>query len=139
MLEPLSGYLHLGAKLSQDVNFHGEAYNFGPSTDQNYSVSELISEMSKYWDRVLWNDTSKEKTHLHEAGLLKLNCDKALADLSWKPTLKFEETVKMTVEWYRHYYQNSQQDDVGSVYDFTLSQIEIYSQLAKQRKMSWAV
>ena len=95
--------------------------------------------MSKYWDRVLWNDTSKEKTHLHEAGLLKLNCDKALADLSWQPTLKFEETVKMTVEWYRHYYQNSQQDDVGSVYDFTLSQIEIYSQLAKQRKMSWAV
>ena len=95
--------------------------------------------MSKYWDRVLWNDVSKEKTHLHEAGLLKLNCDKALADLSWQPTLKFEETVKMTVEWYRHYYQNSQQDDVGSVYDFTLSQIEIYSQLAKQRKMSWAV
>ena len=30
-------------------------------------------------------------------------------------------------------------DDVEFVYDFTLSQIEIYSQLAKQRKMSWAV
>ena len=39
--------------------------------------------------------------HLHEAGLLKLNCDKALFDLKWLPTMQFAETVKMTVDWYK--------------------------------------
>jgi CDP-glucose 4,6-dehydratase len=139
VLEPLSGYLQLGANLYQDITNHGEAYNFGPPADQNYSVRELIDEMSKYWDRVRWKDISQYKKHLHEAGLLKLNCDKALADLNWKPTLKFEETVKMTVKWYRYYYENSQKSNPRSVYDYTLSQIEGYSHLAEQRKMSWAV
>ena len=101
VLEPLSGYLVLAANLANDVTNHGEAYNFGPSADQNYPVSKLIDEMSKYWDQVKWNDISGSKNHVHEAGLLKLNCDKALFDLDWHSTLEFNETVKMTVEWYR--------------------------------------
>jgi len=139
VLEPLSGYLLLGANLSQEKTYHGEAYNFGPPADQNYSVSELIHEMSKYWDQVRWNEASREEKHLNEAGLLKLNCDKALADLNWKSTLKFDETVKMTVEWYRNYYHNNQIGAHGLVYDFTLSQIEYFSNLAKQRNILWEV
>jgi CDP-glucose 4,6-dehydratase len=134
VLEPLSGYLLLGVDLSKNIAHHGKAYNFGPPADQNYSVSELIDEMSKYWDRVRWNDISQDRDHLHEAGLLKLNCDKALADLRWKPALKFKETVKMTVEWYRHYYQNNTE----SMYSYTISQIEAYTKLAIERKLSWA-
>jgi len=135
VLEPLSGYLALGAALSTNQELHGEAYNFGPPADQNHSVRELIDEMSCYWGSVRWNDTSIAQQHLHEAGLLKLNCDKALFDLQWKPTLAFKETVEMTVEWYRHYYQNS----TASIYDFTISQIEAYTKLASERKLSWAV
>jgi hypothetical protein len=44
----------------------------------------------------------------------------------------------MTVEWYKNYYQNYKQDNAYSIYDFTVSQIEEYSQLAKQRGMLWA-
>ena len=135
VLEPLSGYLALGASLVSTKQFHGEAYNFGPPAHQNHPVKELINEMAKYWDHVKWNDVSKSEEHLHEAGLLKLNCDKALFDLCWMPTLQFEETVRMTVEWYRHYYQATD----NSIYDFTISQIEEYTQLASQREMGWAI
>ncbi len=33
--------------------------------------SELIDEMSKYWDYVRWNDVALTKEHVHEAGVLK--------------------------------------------------------------------
>ncbi len=106
VLEPLSGYLRLGMKLTQDASLHGEAYNFGPSANQNYSVHRLISEMQKYWSSVRWRDVSKKKKSFHEAGLLKLNCDKALSDLDWLPNLTFEETVKFTTRWYKTFYQD---------------------------------
>ncbi len=133
VLEPLSGYLALAVNLAQSNRNHGDAYNFGPSADQNYSVSKLIDEMSKYWDKVRWKDVS-EGDHVHEAGLLKLNCDKALFDLDWHSALCFEETVKMTVDWYRHYYQNHSE----SMHDYTVKQIEEYTKIAKLRRISWA-
>jgi CDP-glucose 4,6-dehydratase len=134
VLEPLSGYLHLAEDLYLGGNNHGKAYNFGPSTNQNYSVSNLIDEMSKYWSQVKWNDASLDKKYVHEAGLLKLNCDKALFDLEWTPTLEFEETVKMTVEWYKEYYKNKKH----SMYDFTVDQIDTYTKIAKINNIAWA-
>ena len=91
--------------------------------------------MQKHWDHVRWNDVSQSQDHLHEAGLLKLNCDKALFDLSWQPTLQFEDTVRMTVEWYKNYYQNKD----NSMQNFAIAQIEEYMQLAVQRGFQWAI
>jgi CDP-glucose 4,6-dehydratase len=132
VLEPLRGYLLLAAKLSIDSSLNGEAYNFGPPANQNYSVRELINEMSSHWDLVRWNDVSNAKAQLHEAGLLKLNCDKALFDLQWQPILEFKETVLMTLEWYRHFYQNSP----DSMYNFSISQIEDFTKLDNDRNFS---
>ena len=126
VLEPLSGYLTLAASLYKSKMHHGEAYNFGPSSNQNHSVKRLIDEMSKYWSKIKWNDVSSDTENVHEAGLLKLNCDKALFDLNWKSTLNFEETVRLTVEWYKEYYQNKDK----SMYDFTVDQIELYKKAA---------
>ncbi|MDC3234552.1 CDP-glucose 4,6-dehydratase [Candidatus Puniceispirillum sp.] len=134
VLEPLSGYLVLALNLAKSRTKHGEAYNFGPPAHQNHPVSGLINEMAKYWGNVRWNDVSQSQEHLHEAGLLKLNCDKALFDLQWLPTLEFEETVRLTVEWYRAYYKSKE----GSMHDITIGQIEEYSNLARKRLISWA-
>tara|TARA_B110000008_G_C16975104_1_gene565531 strand:+ start:2215 stop:3315 length:1101 start_codon:yes stop_codon:yes gene_type:complete len=135
VLEPLSGYLSLAKALSESNELHGEAYNFGPSSNQNYSVSKLIEEMSKHWDQVRWNDISKSKEYFHEAGLLKLNCDKALFDLNWRPTLRFPEMVKMTVDWYILYYENNNE----SIYELTSKQIEDYVKLAKLQDITWSI
>ena len=133
VLEPLSGYIALAMNLYEDNINHGEAYNFGPSSNHNYPVSKLIDEMSKYWDKIKWNDVSNNKQHVHEAGLLKLNCDKVLMDLEWYSALDFEETVRMTAEWYKEYYQNKSE----SMYDFSVNQILTYTTIAKSKKIAW--
>jgi CDP-glucose 4,6-dehydratase len=138
VLEPLSGYLMLAVALTEETGLHGEAYNFGPSDDLNHPVSDLIDEMSQYWENVAWNDVSKNNEDLHEAGLLKLNCDKALSDLKWVPTLKFSETVSMTVEWYKEYYQKRETGSHFSMQGRTIKQIDEYTQLAKKRRIFWA-
>jgi len=133
VLEPLSGYLLLGSLLAQKKINNGEAYNFGPPANQNYSVRALINEMSIIWGNVKWTDTSQTNMNHHEAALLKLNCDKALADLDWTSNLNFEETVRMTIEWYKAFYEG----DERLMYDFTLSQINEYSKIAKNRNQFW--
>ena len=139
VLEPLSGYLHLGCELSNSDCINGEAYNFGPSSDQNFSVKDLIDEMAKNWEDVRWKDTSTKVNSINEAGLLKLNCDKALADLSWSPTLKFDETVQLTVDWYKAFYSKENQSKESEMLDFTENQIKIYTDLANKRKVKWAL
>ena len=134
VLEPLSGYLCLADNLFKHNHNHGEAYNFGPSSYKNYPVSKLIDEMAKYWDQIKWNDVSTDISNLPEAGLLKLNCDKALFDLKWHSVLNFEETIKMTVQWYKEYYKKSNK----SMHDFTINQIEAYTKAASSIDLSWA-
>ncbi len=134
VLEPLSGYLALASSLVNDYSIHGEAYNFGPPANQDFPVRNLIDEMSKYWTKVKWIDMSKNNNMNHEAGLLKLNCDKALFELNWLPTLRFEETVKMTVEWYKLYYQK----DSRSMFNFSTNQINEFVTIANSRSISWS-
>ncbi|MDB4683949.1 CDP-glucose 4,6-dehydratase [bacterium] len=129
VLEPLSGYLKLGHALYENNVYNGEAYNFGPSASQDKTVVNLIKEMSKHWDQVSWNDASPMQGKLTEAVLLKLNCDKALSHLNWLPTMTFEETVSMTVQWYKYYYVNNG----NTMLDYSLNQIAEYSRLANKR------
>ena len=133
VLEPLSGYLSLGAILNNKTNIHGQAFNFGPKPKQNKSVQELISEMSKNWTgSSKWKDISLSVNHLPEAGLLSLNCDKAKKLLNWEPVLNFQETIKLTVDWYKNFYSYKQ------TYPFMISQINNYTELAKKRSLAWA-
>ena len=132
VLEPLSGYLLMGQKLFEDPELNGEPFNFGPNADQNYRVGELIEEMRKHWPGADVEAVSDAVDQKKEATLLKLCCDKALHLLSWKQTLNYQETVQLTVEWYRKYYD--QNEDVFSV---TYKQIEDYIHLASKRQQIW--
>jgi CDP-glucose 4,6-dehydratase len=121
VLEPLSGYMTLGEKLV-NKELHGEAFNFGPNTHHMLSVLELVTEMSRHWDLARWTEQPKTEEEIVEAGLLKLNCDKALHQLGWSAQLDFQQTVKMTAEWYREYYAGNQEPR-----QYTESQIAAYS------------
>ena len=44
VLEPLR-YIHSLLIIYQSNENHGESFNFGPSNDQNHTVTELIQEM----------------------------------------------------------------------------------------------
>jgi len=133
VLEPLSGYLTLAIALDDNRDIHGESFNFGPPAQQNQSVLELVTTMSNYWDQVKWIDISDKQKGPYESGLLKLNCDKALALLSWTAVMGFHETVKMTAEWYKSYYIDNK-----NIIDVTNSQIQLYIQVAKKAGLDWA-
>lgn len=133
VLEPLSGYLNLAIALSQRPELHGEPFNFGPPAQQNHSVLQLVQQMALHWDQVRWQDVSQSVTGPYESGLLKLNCDKALHYLRWRAVMGFEDTVRMTAEWYGTYYQQPAQ-----IAATTRSQIEAYTAIAKQQGLAWA-
>lgn len=135
VLEPLSAYLALGAKLFEEQSkFRNQAFNFGPDSKVNKTVGELLNYMKGLWnDSPGWinkftNDGKKE------ANLLKLNCDKANIQLEWYPVLSFEETLDFTVSWYFDFYNNQ-----DSTFDYTTNQIKLYANLAKERKIKWAI
>jgi len=134
VLEPLSGYLSLAAGVSNDETLTGEPFNFGPSPDSNHSVAEVIREFGRYWDKVDWIDGSGDESIDPEAGLLKLNCDKANARLNWRPTLEFDETMKMTADWYRRFLS----DKGRNMRSVTEEQIDDYTRKADETGIAWA-
>jgi CDP-glucose 4,6-dehydratase len=134
VLEPLSGYLVLGQELAERAAQNGEAFNFGPRSEVRHTVVELLGELAK-----LWGLTSADAAYeivaqvpFHEAGLLKLNCDKALLALRWSPTLHYKETVTMTGEWYRRVLREG-----ANARALTLMQIAEYETLAAERSLVW--
>jgi len=134
VLEPLSGYLNLGQILYVDNNLDGEAFNFGPRAEQNHTVEQLLGDLSAYWH---FNDASEafsvtDNIPFHEAGLLKLNCDKALFYLKWQANLAYSETIKFTSEWYYYFYKNNQ-----NIFDKTVEQITTYETMAIEKELKW--
>jgi len=134
VLEPLSGYLNLGQVLYESSSLDGEAFNFGPRAEQNHTVKELLIDLSRYWQFESVNRAFKVTQNIpfHEAGLLKLNCDKALFYLKWYSTLEYIDTIRFTSEWYYDFYKNS-----VDMYKKSLKQIEEYEKLAKSKGLKW--
>jgi CDP-glucose 4,6-dehydratase len=133
VLEPLSGYLWLGARLWQKSDgINGEAFNFGPDAHINQTVSELLAAMTIHWPGVRWEVPRGCEQGGLEATLLKLSCDKALFHLDWRAVLQFPETVAFTVDWYRTWHMGDH-----DIYAFTVDQIKGYSGLAQARGVPW--
>lgn len=134
VLEPLSGYLNLAISLYQGDRLHGEAFNFGPPANQDFSVEKLVEEMSKHWNKVKWRTQIPIEKGPSESTLLKLNCDKALHYLGWEATWDFETTVRETVDWYKHFYEASHVD-VKAISEF---QIKSFCEAATQKGLEWS-
>jgi CDP-glucose 4,6-dehydratase len=136
VLEPLSGYLTLGSRLSADASLHGQSFNFGPQAENNHTVVELLSAVGTIYElpEGMQPYVLTGNVPFHEAGLLKLNCDKALFYLKWTPTLNYAELIEFTAEWYKSSTKRS-----ADMYAFTMEQLEKYRQLAVRRSQVWTV
>lgn len=137
VLEPLSGYLWLGAALAhpslvghqETTNFTG-GFNFGPSLFSNRSVAELVEELLKHLPGE-WVDAA-DPNALHEASKLNLAIDKAFHLLQWSPVWDFSETIRTTANWYREVSSDA------TAQANTRSDIERYTQDAHVRGILWA-
>ncbi len=132
VMEPLGGYLALAAAMKAQPALHGESFNFGPPAQQNHSVLRLVQEMALHWSQVRWKQVPQSSQAPYESGLLKLNCDKALHLLNWHAVMGFEDTVRMTAEWYGAYYR-----DPSSIMQVTRGQIAEYCSMAKAKGAAW--
>ena len=134
VLEPLSGYLALGNAVVQNPALHGETFNFGPRAEQNHTVVELLRDLAKGWGFTDIDKAYKITANIpfHEAGLLKLNCDKALFHLKWESNLFYNETIRLVSDWYTAYYGKC-----SDLYLLTLGQIDMYEKLGLERNRVW--
>ena len=114
--------------MKNNKNLCGESFNFGPIQQKNYTVLDVVKEISKRWNDVKFKIESDKNQLFHESNLLKLNCDKALEKLNWKPILNFQETIEFTSEWYKQYYV-----DYKKISNLTEKQIKIYQELFIKR------
>jgi CDP-glucose 4,6-dehydratase len=121
VLEPINGYLALGAKLYTDPEIFTGSWNFGPSTSQIRTVEEVASSIVQSIGKGTIQIGSSNQKH-HEANLLQLNCDKAHQLLDWSPIWSVEKTLNMTAEWYKVFMNR------GSIEDITKAQLQDYYQ-----------
>jgi CDP-glucose 4,6-dehydratase len=104
VLEPLSGYLRLGQKLWNDVNFAG-AWNFGPGATGEVSVQQLTAQLGVHWPALrIEHDQAVQP---HEAAILRLNCDKARQHLAWHPVWDIDTMLARTANWYHDFHESN--------------------------------
>jgi len=120
VLEPIAGYLLLGALLNTNPEKYSEPFNFGPLPDDHLSVQELVTKAITFWRVGAWEDVSDPKQP-HEAGLLKLDISKAMQELNWQPKLNATLAIEWTLNWYKQ--------TLDKQAAFTLAQIKEYFSL----------
>ncbi|MDI5899186.1 CDP-glucose 4,6-dehydratase [Flavobacterium yafengii] len=120
VLEPVIGYLLLGANLAGNPKQFSEAYNFGPHLSDALSVEEMLKLAIDSWGGGKYL-VENEEGQPHEAGLLKLDISKAISELKWQPKMNAKLAVSMTMDWYREFNLNKKGID-----KFTEKQIKCF-------------
>jgi CDP-glucose 4,6-dehydratase len=100
VLEPLSGYLLLGAKLNEDPMKYAESWNFGPQMDDELTVIQLVEQAIRIFGSGSY-EVPGSTAQPHEAGLLKLDISKAKKQLGWQPKLSTIGSIEETVQGYK--------------------------------------
>lgn len=100
VIDPVLAYLELAERLTQQGPAFAEGWNFGPASTSEVPVSRIVDGLVSLWgDGARWELDGNE--HPHEANFLKLDCSKAAARIGWRPLIDLEETLQLTVEWYK--------------------------------------
>lgn len=132
VLEPLSGYLWLGALMLEGKSVYSEGWNFGPEYNDTLTVKEILDKTIEIWGK--GNYVLDLNQNVHEANLLKLDISKAKSILSWRPLYNSNKAIEETVVWYKNYYQNPN----INIKEFTLKQINEYVKYARKNNVIWS-
>lgn len=136
VLEAISGYLWLGAKIATQPDSVAKSYNFGPQlTAHGVPVSEIVQKMLAAWEGTESKLIVQPDQTGAESGLLRLDCSLADHDLGWVAAWDVDQTVLRIVDWYRTYYDQPS----GDMFDHSIHQIEAYIHAAKEKDLAWTV
>lgn len=106
VLEPLRGYILLGAHLLSGHEEFCLPFNFGPDPSDIMKVKDVISLM-----KISWPDISSiyksDLSNSQEAAFLTLDSTRAAEMLGWSPFWNCSEAFSQTVDWYRSYIESN--------------------------------
>lgn len=118
VLEPLSGYLLLAQKMWDEPTKYCEGWNFGPRSESIANVWDVATRVIENYGSGELKDLS-DPNALHEAQLLMLDISKAKFLLGWEPKMNIDQTIELTVDWYKRYKDEN-------VYTICLEQIKTF-------------
>ena len=121
VIEPLTGYLKLLELLTKKNKNFSSAWNFGPSSKNFYSVSDIINFINNDFNSKIKikikNNSSK---NFEESKVLLLKSKKAISKLKWLPKYNINQTIKYTTDWYKNYFKKK------NLLKFSQTQIKNY-------------
>ncbi len=100
VLEPVYGYLLLGAMMITKGHSFSGAWNFGPLHRNNLTVEDLITRFIRLGNRGEMKILDNQE-NFHEAGFLSLDISKAVHLLGWHPVLDIDMMIQYTLDEYR--------------------------------------
>lgn len=117
VLDPVSGYLKLAEKLYKAKNNKfNSAWNFGPP-NENKSVQDIVNFIR---EKIPLKINNNNNNRFNESKYLNLNSSKSKKYLNWKRRLNFQQSIKITLDWYLNSKKNKDN------FAFTLKQINEY-------------
>ena len=134
VLEPLSGYLRLGALMLRDGRRYEGAWNFGPADQgEDRPVRWVVERFLGEWGSGSWTTPADAGRQPHEALRLSLDSTKAREELDWAPVWDAQTAVRRTASWYREYYRAP-----ATARRLVEDQLQTYQDDARAAGLSWA-
>ena len=97
VIEPIYGYVLLAQKQYQKkIMTPNHAWNFGPRKDNFIKVNQIINKVKKI--KKIKKIVIK-KSNIKETKILKLNSNKAMKNLNWKPKWNINQTIEKIIIW----------------------------------------
>jgi len=121
VLEPIIGYMMLAKLTYKYPKLYSGEYNFGPNISSCKKVRELVQKSIEIWGNGEFINNNKNNKKFNEHKNLFLSILKAKKILKWKPILNFNESIKITIEWYKEVYLNN-----ASPYKISKKQIKFF-------------
>jgi CDP-glucose 4,6-dehydratase len=134
VLEPLAGYLALGASLLAEGRAFAGPWNFGPSSDDcARPVHWMVESFLEAWGAGSWTTPDDERADLDEARSLSLDSGKAREHLGWWPVWDAPAAVRRAAAWYRDYYEAP-----GEARRLVDEDLRAYEDEARPAGLAWA-
>ena len=134
VLEPLSGYLQLGALMLRASRRYAGPWNFGPTHEAGERpVRWVVDRFLREWGSGSWTTPPDMVRQPHEALRLSLDSTKAREQLGWAPVWDGEEAVRRTAAWYREYHQ-----EPATARELVDEQLLAYQVDARAAGLAWA-
>ena len=123
VLDSSAANLWLAARVLDESSLSGETFQFTSAQDR--SARDLLAELAKTLPDFQWmeGDEPGDSSSTRETS----------GDSDWSPLLSFEDSVRLSAEWYRSFYLRP------GVPPPTQEQIARYRDLARQNALAWAL